>query len=134
MEKHEVIAILQEEGINPTIQRVDIAMQLFSKAQHLSADEVLSAVTASGRGHISKATVYNTLNLFAEHGLLRELLVDASRVYYDSNTRAHHHIYNVDTGELLDVDGDISAQMPLPPLPDGTVSVGVEVIYRVRTG
>jgi Fur family iron response transcriptional regulator len=93
---------------------------------------VLDELVDRGIARASKATVYNTLNLFSRHGLLREVYVDAGKVYFDSNTDEHHHIYNVDTGELWDVMPGIISEISSPSLPDGTTPVGVEVIYRVK--
>ena len=132
MEKHEVIKLLQEQQINPTRQRIDIAQLLFSRPQHLCAEEVITALHDGGKSKASKATVYNTLNLFSQHGLLREVCVDAGKVYYDSNTDEHHHIYNVDTGELWDVGAEAALAIEPPLLPEGVSGIGVEVIYRVQ--
>jgi Fur family iron response transcriptional regulator len=65
---------------------------------------------------------------------VREVCVSAGKIYYDSNTRQHHHVYNVDTGELWDVEADTELATEPPSLPDGTVSIGVDVIYRIRGG
>lgn len=132
MDQHEVIKLLQSQQINPTRQRVGIARLLFARPQHLCAEEVLDELADRGIARASKATVYNTLNLFSRHGLLREVYVDAGKVYFDSNTDEHHHIYNVDTGELWDVTPGIISEISPPSLPDGTTPVGVEVIYRVK--
>ena len=126
-------ALLQAHGILPTPQRVDIAALLLASAQHVSADQVLARVNEAG-GAVSKATVYNTLGLFAERGLVRQLIVDATRVFYDSNTRPHHHFYNVDDGTLTDVPVDEVAIRDLPAPPPGTYAEGVDVIVRVRNG
>jgi len=132
LEKHEVISLLQSQQINPTKQRVEIAQLLFERPQHLCAEQVISELSDKGRGKASKATVYNTLKLFQQQGLVRELCVDATKVYYDTNTREHHHIYNIDTGELWDVEaGSLSTAFP-PKLPEGTTPVDVDVIYRVK--
>jgi len=131
LSKEEVVDLLQKCGINTTQQRVEIARMLFAQPQHLSADQVLEMVN---RDHpaVSKATVYNTLNLFARKGLVREVIVDPSKVFYDSNTTPHHHLFNLDTGELSDVDQRWLAVTGFPELPEGTVPVGVDVIVRVR--
>jgi len=81
---------------------------------------------------VSKATVYNTLHLFGSKGLVKELNVDPSRKFYDSTTCAHHHFYNVDSGELSDIDKNQVSIMELPPLPDGTEQESVEVLIRIR--
>ena len=85
-----------------------------------------------GRDRVSKATVYNTLGLFARNGLVREVIVDPTRVFYDPNTSDHHHFYNIDTGELLDINTSELRISDLPELPEGTVAAGVDVIIRVR--
>jgi Fur family transcriptional regulator, iron response regulator len=122
---------LQAYDILPTQQRLQIAQVLLGRDQHLSADQVLELVNAGGTG-VSKATVYNTLGLFAEKGILREVNVDPSRIFYDTNNSSHHHFYNVDTGELSDIDPDQVPVDQLPDAPHGTVVNGVEVIIRVR--
>ena len=127
----EVINRLKEAGVTPTQQRVDIAQILFAKPQHLSAEQVLAIVNAES-SLVSKATVYNTLGLFASKGLLSEVIVDPTKVFYDSNTTAHHHFYNVDSGELTDVDSGAVSLANLPPAPEGTEAEAVDVIIRVR--
>ena len=131
MDKHEATQLLQRQQINPTRQRVGIAKILFERQQHLSADELINKIKEV-QGKASKATVYNTLNLFSEHGMLREIVLDGGKVYYDTNTSDHHHIYNVDTGQLWDVDNELAEEMKQPSLPEGTQGIGIDVIYRVR--
>lgn len=128
----DVSARLRAHGITPTQQRVDIARLLFARPQHLSAEQVLSIVNQDGQV-VSKATIYNTLNLFARKGLVREVIVDPTKVFYDSNTGSHHHFYNVDTGQLLDIDSSELKLDQLPRLPDGTQADGVDIIIRVRS-
>lgn len=129
----QVNEVLAERGILPTQQRTLIAGVLFSEHRHLSAEQVLGLVN-EGKHKVSKATVYNTLGLFARKGLVRAVIVDPNRVFYDPNTSAHHHFYNVDTGELTDIPADQIAISPLPDLPSGTAADGVDVIVRVRNG
>jgi len=125
--------LLREHEINPTHQRIEIAHALFSRGEHLSADQIM-AIVNDRHMETSKATVYNTLNLFLGKGLIREVIVDPNKVFYDPNTRPHHHLYNADTGELIDVDADAMSVSGLPRLPDGMVAEGVEIIVRVRSG
>ncbi len=122
---------LQASGIMPTLQRVQIARILLARNQHLSADQVLDKVSAVD-GHVSKATVYNTLGLFTKKGVIREVIVDPTRVFYDTNNSQHHHFYNVDTGELTDIDANQISLENFPALPVGTVAEGVDVIVRIR--
>ena len=124
-------AKLLECDINPTFQRNEIARVMLSKPQHLSADQVLTLVNESG-GHVSKATVYNTLNLFVGNGLIREVAIDPTKIFYDSNTSHHHHYYNEDTGELYDFETDDMSLNPKSSLPENTVQSGVDVVVRVK--
>jgi Fur family iron response transcriptional regulator len=130
--KQDVARLLREHGILPTQQRLMIARVLFESRQHYSADQVMASVN-EGRDRVSKATIYNTLGLFARNGLVREVIVDPTRVFYDPNTSNHHHFYNVDTGELIDIDSTDLQINDLPRLPDGTVAEGVDVIIRLRS-
>ncbi len=80
----------------------------------------------------SKATVYNTLNLFREKRMIREVVVDPAKVFYDPNTSAHHHLYDVVRGTLVDIPpGDIEVT-GMPSIPDGLEAEGVDIVVRVR--
>jgi Fur family transcriptional regulator, iron response regulator len=125
-------AHLATHGVTPTSQRLKIAEVLFHKPQHLSAEQILLAVNRQ-QPHVSKATVYNTLRLFSERGLVREVIVDPARVFYDPTTGSHHHFYNADTGELMDIEPEQVSFAQLPELPPGTQQDGIEVIVRVRS-
>lgn len=126
-----VVELLQRHGIMPTQQRIDIAHFLFQQPQHLSAEAILAGVNRR-RERVSKATVYNTLGLFVRHALVRQVLIDPERVFYDSNTKPHHHIYNLDTGEVSDVVAGSVQFQQLPTLPEGTTVDSLDVIIRVR--
>lgn len=131
LSRHQLMGLLTQHDIFPTRQRLMIARVLFTRIQHLCADQVMQYVN-DGSDHVSKATVYNTLGLFARKGLIREVIVDPTRVFYDPNTSNHHHFYNVDTGELMDIAASELAIETLPELPQGTVADGVDVIIRLR--
>jgi Fur family iron response transcriptional regulator len=90
------------------------------------------AFVNTSHSETSKATVYNTLKLFLDKGLVREVIVDPSKVFYDPNTSAHHHLYEVDSGKLSDIDAGSVQISGLPPLPDGMVTEGIDLIVRVR--
>lgn len=126
-----MVELLRQHGINPTHQRIEIAHALFSHHGHLCADQVM-AITNAKHSETSKATVYNTLNLFLEKKMIREVIVDPSKVFYDPNTYPHHHFYNISTGELTDIDVDDIGLTGLPQLPPGLVTEGVDIIVRVR--
>lgn len=124
-------ARLAAADVTPTAQRLAVAAILFEAPAHFSAEQVLARVTESGMA-VSKATVYNTLGLFARKGLVREVVVDPNRTMFDSNVAPHHHIYNVDDGTLTDVPLEAATLAGLPERPAGTEVVGVDVVIRVR--
>ena len=131
MTRDEAVSLLSGRGVLPTAQRVDIALLALARPQHLSAEQIIASIKANGL-RISKATVYNTLNLFCERGLLRTVDVDPTRQFYDSSTAAHHHFYNVDTGELTDIPLESVVLTVGTALPPGTEQAGVDVVVRVR--
>ena len=124
-------SVFDNFGILPTPQRLEIAGILLERPQHLSADQIIERLRSRDSA-VSKATVYNTLKLFSEHGLVKEVMVDPVRKFYDSTTHPHHHFYNVDTGELSDIaDAEVSFNN-LPSIPSGTQQESVEVLIRIR--
>jgi Fur family iron response transcriptional regulator len=122
---------LRAHGINPTHQRIEIAHALFSRCEHLSADQIM-AIVNERHSETSKATVYNTLNLFLEKKLIREVIVDPNKVFYDPNTSPHHHMYDIQSGKLTDIDAADVRVSGLPPLPAGMVTEGMDIVIRVR--
>lgn len=129
MDRSHIVKLLQQYDVTPTRQRIEIADYLFQKPQHLSAEDILEGVNAE-TNRVSRATVYNTLGLFTDKGLVREILIDRERVFYDSNRAAHYHLYDVDSGELHDVMGS-DIKVDVPPLPEGMRVVGTDVVFRV---
>jgi Fur family iron response transcriptional regulator len=126
-----VKGLFVQHGIKPTSQRIEIGRMLLSRPQHLSADQLLSGVNQDTE-IVSKATVYNTLSLFVEKGLIRQVIIDSGRVFYDSNTTPHFHLYNEDSGELMDYKGGQMEFGDLPELPENTTLSGIDVIIRVK--
>jgi Fur family iron response transcriptional regulator len=131
MVRAEILAVFEKHAILATPQRLEVAEIILAKPQHLSAEQIFDQLRAAGSS-VSKATVYNSLNLFGERGLIKERLVDPERRYYDSTTTPHHHFYNADTGELSDISSDSIEVTGLPELPAGTVLEGAELIVRIR--
>lgn len=131
LSRDQLVEALRAHGITPTHQRIEIALALFGRMEHLSADQVMAVV--NGRHtETSKATVYNTLKLFVEKRLVREVIVDPSKVFYDPNTRPHHHFYDVVTGEITDIDASLFDLAGLPSLPPGKRADGLDIIIRIR--
>ncbi|MBE0624992.1 MAG: transcriptional repressor [Burkholderiales bacterium] len=131
--RESVAQLLRSHGINPTHQRIEIGYALFENPQHPSAEQILALVNAR-HTETSKATVYNTLKLFVAKGMVRELIVDPSKVFYDPNTSAHHHFYDVATGVLTDIPAAGVHVEGLPPLPAGAITAGIDIIVRTRPG
>jgi Fur family iron response transcriptional regulator len=129
--REQVSELLRAYGITPTHQRMEIAQVMFEKRWHPSADEILAAVNVR-YAETSKATVYNTLKLFLEKRLIRELIVDPNKVFYDSNTSEHHHFYDVESGKITDIAAAGIRIDGLPPLPAGMVAAGIDIIVRTR--
>ncbi len=118
-------------GIQPTSQRQQIAAVLLATDQHVSADQLLATLRERG-ARVSKATLYNTLRLFATHGLVRELMVDGARVWFDSNVTPHYHFQDEATGGLSDIAIDEVAFGRLPSPPEGMEIAGVDLVIRLR--
>lgn len=122
---------LRQQGIAATRQRLRIAKALIEHGGHPSAQDLYLLVNRQQRA-VCRATIYNTLNLFVSKGLIQEVSVDSSRTFYDVNINPHHHFFNVDTGELLDVEPNSVSFKELPPLPMGTQQEEITLIIRVR--
>ena len=131
MSRADIEKKLERHGVMPTPQRVEVAEVLLDRPQHLSAEQILERLRQAG-SRVSKATVYNTLKLFGDRGLVKELTVDPDRRFYDSTTHAHHHFFHLGTGELSDIPEDQVEILKLPALPAGTEKESVEVLIRVR--
>ena len=124
--------LLEAKGISPTSQRVQVLRALRDRCEHLSAEDVFVCVNRDSPA-VSKATVYNTLSLFVERGLIREVIADPTRIYYDPNIEPHHHIYNSTTGQLTDIHLDDVQIQGLPNLAPDVRVEGIDVIVRVRS-
>jgi len=123
--------LLEQSGIRPTAQRLKVAEVLLATPCHLTAEQLLATLRQSP-SRVSKATVYNTLKLFVDHGLARQIHLDPDRCVYDSKMTPHHHFQNVDTGEMTDIRPEELEFARLPSLPPGTEIESVDVVIRVR--
>ena len=124
--------LLRDAGLRPTRQRVALGWLLFAKGdRHVSA-EMLHEEAQKARVPVSLATVYNTLHQFTEAGLLREVAVDGSKTYFDTNLSDHHHFFLEGEERLVDIPGGRIAVSDLPAAPEGMEIARVEVIVRLR--
>lgn len=126
-----VTALLRSSGLRPTRQRQLLAELLFAgQDRHVSA-EVLHAEALAKGEHVSLATVYNTLHQFRSAGLVRELAIDASRAYFDTNTSNHNHFFVEADGELVDIPSDNIRVDGLPEPPAGMRISHIDVVVRL---
>lgn len=122
---------LRAMGLRPTRQRLALAKLLFDGGdRHVTAD-ILHGEAMKNHVRVSLATVYNTLHQFTEVGLLREIVVDSGRSFFDSNTSDHQHFFNEETRQLEDIPGEGVRVKELPPPPPGTKIQSVDIIVRV---
>ena len=114
-----------------TRQRLRIAPILMHTPRHLTAGQLLGTLRGGGE-RVSKATVYNTLKVLVDQGLVRQIHLDPDRSVYDSTRATHHHFHDVESGELLDIRPEDIEFSRFPELPAGMEAAGVEVVIRIR--
>lgn len=123
--------LLRAADLRPTRQRLALAKLLFEKGDRHITAEGLHEEALRANVSVSLATVYNTLHQFTAVGLLREIMVDGTRSYFDTNTQEHHHFFFEGSGRLQDIPAERVVVSELPPPPDGTAVCRVDVIVRV---
>ena len=122
---------LQRAGLRPTRQRVALARLLFGAGdRHVTAEMLHAQAAGSGIG-VSLATVYNTLHQFTAAGLLREVVVESGRSYFDTNVADHHHFFHERSGDLRDIEGADVVVATIPRPPEGTRITRVDVVIRL---
>ncbi|MEI2386863.1 iron response transcriptional regulator IrrA [Breoghania sp. JC706] len=130
--RHSVRDMLRDAGLRPTRQRLALAEILFSKGnRHISA-ELLHEEAVLARVPVSLATVYNTLHQFTEAGMLREVAVEGTKTYFDTNVSDHHHFFIEGENRVVDIPGANVTVDDLPPPPEGMEIVRVDVVVRLR--
>ena len=123
--------LLRQAGLRPTRQRITLATLLFSgQDRHISAETLHAEASTTGE-HISLATVYNTLHHFTEAGLLRELALEGSKAYFDTNTSNHNHFFIQEKGEVLDIPSNSIRVDGLPEPPEGMKISHIDVVVRL---
>ncbi len=127
-----VIGKLKQAGLRSTRQRLALGRLLFDRGhRHLTAEQLHGEAMAADVG-VSVATVYNTLHQFTKAGLLREVVVEPCRSYFDTNVEDHHHFYFEDAGRLEDIPVQRLSLAKLPDPPEGTRIARVDVVIRLR--
>lgn len=128
----QVLERLRAAGLRPTRQRKDLAKLLFEGPDRHVTAEILHAEAQAASMRVSLATVYNTLHQFTAAGLLREIIVDSQRSYFDTNMTDHHHFFFEGSGELKDIPGDQVVVAGLPAPPPGMAVKRVDIVVRVE--
>lgn len=123
---------LRGVGLRPTRQRLGLARLLFENGdRHVTAEQLYEEAVNSNL-RVSLATIYNTLNQFTEAGMMREVVVEPGRSYFDTNTSDHHHFFHEETGQLQDIPGDAISVGKVPEPPAGTHVERVDIIVRIK--
>ena len=131
--REKATSILDRARLRPTRQRLLLTQVLFEHGdRHVTAEQLHSEAELEG-ATISLATVYNTLHQLLAAGLVREVVVEAGRAYFDTNVSVHHHLYNETNGQLLDIPGDLVNLDSLPEIPEGYTVHRVDVVVRLRS-
>jgi Fur family transcriptional regulator, iron response regulator len=123
---------LRQVGLRPTRQRVELAWILFAQGDRHVTAEMLYEEATRAKVPVSLATVYNTLHQFTDVGLLREVAVDASKTYFDTNNSAHHHFFIEDRNELMDIPMGTLLVGETPKPPEGYEIARIDVVVRLR--
>lgn len=124
--------LLKDSGLRPTRQRLALGEILFARGnRHISA-EGLHEEAVAAKVPVSLATVYNTLHQFTEVGLLREIAVDGTKTYFDTNTSDHHHFFDEASGKVTDIPDTGLAISRVPEAPSGMEIARVDVVVRIR--
>ena len=123
---------LRALGLRPTRQRMALAHLLFGHGNmHVTAETLYDSAQDAGI-KVSLATVYNTLHQFTAAGLLRQVIVDPSRCYFDTNVDEHHHFFFEETGQLADIPDELIRSMAPADLPPGTKLSRIDIVVRLR--
>ncbi len=133
MDMGQAATLLRSVGLRPTRQRQALARLMLARGpRHFSAEQLYDDARIAV-DDVSLATIYNTLHQFNDAGLLRELVIESGRSYFDTNTSEHHHFYDEDTGSLSDIPAEAMVVNAFPDAPEGREICRVDVVVRVRS-
>ena len=127
----DLIDKLKSAGLRPTRQRLALARLMYDRGDRHMTAEQLHGEAMAAQVRVSLATVYNSLHQFTEAGLLREVVVEPGRSYFDTNVGDHHHFYHEGSGQLHDIPGDALRLQGVPAAPEGTQVSRVDIIIRI---
>ena len=130
---NEFIARLRSSGLRPTKQRLTICKVLFDRKDtfHFTIDNLKKKIEKSTKSKLSLATVYNTVHAFKNRGYLKEISLQGNKTFFDTNSKNHHHFYDQDTGDLIDIKNEDISVSKIPSAPKGKKINEVEVTISV---
>jgi Fur family transcriptional regulator, iron response regulator len=129
---HDVKTMLREVGLRPTRQRMALGWMLFGKGDRHVTAEILYEEALKAKVPVSLATIYNTLHQFTDAGLLRQVAVDGSKTYFDTNTSQHHHFFIENENDLVDIPHSEVVVDRTPTPPEGYEVARIDVVVRLR--
>ena len=134
MKKIDILKKLRSSGLRPTKQRVEIAKFLFEREKtfHFTVESLNKLLTKKSISKIALATIYNTVHAFKTAGHLSEVEVRGNKTYFDTNVSNHHHLYDSDTSELIDIDANDIIIQKIPKAPNGKKIKNVEVFINLK--
>ena len=134
MKKIDILKKLRSSGLRPTKQRVEIAKFLFEREKtfHFTVESLNKLLTKKSTSKIALATIYNTVHAFKPAGHLSEVEVRGNKTYFDTNVSNHHHFYDSDTSELIDIDSNDIIIQKIPKAPNGKKIKNVEVFTNLK--
>ena len=125
---------LRASGLRPTRQRIDICKMLFDRKEtfHFTIDKLKKIIDKGNKKKISIATLYNTVHTFKEKGYLKEISLKGDKTFFDTNTKHHHHFYDEDMSQLVDIEDKNISINYLPKTPHGKRIKSVEVLVKIE--
>ena len=134
MKKIDILKKLRSSGLRPTKQRVEIAKFLFEREKtfHFTVESLNKLLTKKSASKIVLATIYNTVHAFKTAGHLSEVEVRGNKTYFDTNVSNHHHFYDSETSELIDIDANDIIIQKIPKAPNGKKIKNVEVFINLK--
>ena len=134
MKKIDILKKLRSSGLRPTKQRVEIAKFLFEREKtfHFTVESLNKLLTKKSDTQIALATIYNTVHAFKAAGHLSEVEVRGNKSYFDTNVSNHHHFYDSETAELIDIDANDIVIQKIPKAPNGKKIKNVEVFINLK--
>ena len=134
MKKIDILKKLRSSGLRPTKQRVEIAKFLFEREKtfHFTVESLNKLLTKKSNSKIALATIYNTVHAFKAAGHLSEVEVRGNKTYFDTNVSNHHHFYDSETSELIDIDANDVVIQKFPKAPNGKKIKNIEVFINLK--